>query len=58
MKIRKESLLQNDLSVVVKLAQEEEILIMSNQQKPVVVMSLEQYNEMKQKLYENRIKSE
>ncbi len=58
MKIRKESLLQNDLSVVVKLAQEEEVLIMSNQQKPVVVMSLEQYNEMKQKLYENRIKSE
>lgn len=58
MKIRKESLLQNDLSVVVKLAQEEEVLIMSTQQKPVVVMSLEQYNEMKQKLYENRIKSE
>ena len=58
MKIRKESLLQNNLSVVVKLAQEEEVLIMSNQQKPVVVMSLEQYNEMKQKLYENRIKSE
>ena len=48
-----ETLLLNDLTSTLDVASVEEVLIMRNQKEPVVVMSLEKYNELKAQAYKN-----
>ena len=47
MKVLKETLLLNDLTSTLDVAQEEEILVMRQEKQPMVVMTLEKYNELK-----------
>lgn len=51
MKVLKETLLLNDLTSTLDVASEEEVLIMRNEKEPMVVMTLENYNKLKEELY-------
>lgn len=53
MKVIKESLLFNDLKNTLD-AVEKSVLIMRNEKQPIVMMTLEEYNEMKKKMYKNK----
>ena len=53
MKILKETLLLNDLTSTLDVATEEEVLIMRNEKEPIVVLTLEKYNELKAEAYKN-----
>lgn len=53
MKIFKESLLMNDLKTVLD-AIEETTLIMRREKEPIVMMTLKEYNQMKEKLYKKK----
>ena len=53
MKVLKETLLLNDLSGVLEVAKEEEVLIMRNEEEPIVVMNLSSYNKLKEEAYKN-----
>ena len=54
MKVVMESLLFNDLSTTLDTAKEEELLIMRNEKEPIVVMTLDSYNELKAQAYKNK----
>lgn len=51
MKVLKETLLLNDLKSALDLVEEESALIMRTDAQPVVLLSLEEYNELKAKAY-------
>ena len=53
MKVLKETLLLNDVTSTLDVAQEEEILVMRQEKQPMVVMTLDKYNELKAKVYKN-----
>lgn len=53
MKVLKETLLLNDLKSTLDIVKEESVLIMRNEALPVVVISLEEYNELKAKAYKS-----
>ncbi len=53
MKVLKESLLLKDLESTLDVV-EETILIMRNEKQPVVMMTLEEYNKMKEELYKKQ----
>ena len=52
MKILKESLLLNDLTSTLDSASEERVLIMRNEKKPMVIMSMDEYNGLKAEAYQ------
>lgn len=51
MKVLKETLLLNDLKSTLDIVKEESALIMRTNAQPVVIISLEEYNELKAKAY-------
>lgn len=51
MKVVKETLLLNDLKSTLDVVKEESVLIMRNEEEPVVLMRLEEYNELKANAY-------
>lgn len=55
MKVLKESLLMNDLSCLLDVV-EETTLIMRNDKQNMVVMTLEEFNKMKEEMYKNKEK--
>ena len=51
MKVLKETLLLNDLKSTLDVVKEESVLIMRTDTQPVVLLSLEEYNDLKAKAY-------
>lgn len=51
MKVLKESLLLNDLKGTLDVATQEEVLVMSDHREPMIILTLESYNELKANLY-------
>lgn len=53
MKVLKETLLLNDLKSTLDVAKEESVLIMRSEASPVVILTLDEYNELKAKAYKS-----
>lgn len=51
MKVLKEVLLLNDLKSTLDVAKEEPILVMRNDEEPIMMMSLQEYNQLKAEAY-------
>lgn len=53
MKVLKETLLLNDLKSTLDVVKEESVLIMRSEAQTVVILTLDEYNELKAKAYKS-----